>query len=439
MQVSVESTSELSRKLTVHVPEEKIQELVDKKLKSLAGKVKIDGFRPGKVPHSVIKTRFGAGVREDVLSEMIQSSFYDAVREENLKPAAAPRITPDFSDRDQGLKYVAEFEVMPEFVLYPIEEMEVDRFVSEVADTDLDEMIERLRDQRKSWLDSVQPAELQDRVTLHFEGKSEGEDFTNGKVENFPIELGSNQLIPGFEEQLVGLVPGDKKSFTLTFPGEYGVEKLAGKAADFDVEIIKVEKKQLPEINDEFIANFGYENSDIESFRAEIKASMEREMRRALASRSKDSVMNELRNRNSTLTLPDTLVEAELVSLVNSFKAESENRKIPFDETAARAHYKAIAERRVALGLLLNRIIELNQIKVDQKRVRAAIDDLSLSYEDPQEVINWYYSNKDQLNQVQNMVVEDQVVDLILEKAKVTEQKISFKDLLMQPQAGARA
>lgn len=439
MQVSIETTSELSRKMTVQVPEEKIQEQVSKRLKSLAGKVKLDGFRPGKAPQSVIQKRYGAGVREEVLAELIQSSFYDAVREEKLNPVAGPKITPEASLEGQGLKYVADFEVMPEFVLFPLEQMEVSRFVCEVTEEDVDTMLLRLREQRRTWVQADQAAALGDRVTLHFEGTSEGEGFTNGKVENFPVVLGSKQLIPGFEDQLVGAVAGTQLAFSLTFPEDYGVEKLAGKPADFSVEVVKIEQSQLPELDDEFVANFGLEGGDVAAFRAEIKTSMEREMRRALATRAKDSVMEELYVRNPSLVLPNVLVNEELKSLLNSLQEEAKKRKQPFDEASAKEHFLSVARRRVALGLLLNRIIETHQVKVDANRVRATIEDLAVSYEDPQEVVNWYYANRDQLTQVQNMVIEDQVVDLILSQAKVSERNIGFKELMQQPSEAAQA
>jgi trigger factor len=439
MQVSIETTSELSRKMTIQVPEEKIQEQVSKRLKSMAGKVKLDGFRPGKAPQSLIQKRYGQGIREEVVAELIQSSFYDAVREEKLNPVGGPLITPEDTTDGQGLKYVADFEVMPEFVLFPVEQMEVQRFVSEVTEADLDAMLQRLREQRKTWQESDAAAALTDRVTIHFEGKSEGEDFTNGKVENFPVVLGSNQLIPGFEVQLIGVLPGQSLDFNVPFPADYAVEKLAGKLADFAVEVVKIENSVLPELDAEFVLDFGIEEGGIEAFRAEIKTSMEREMARALASKSKDSVMDELHRRNESLSLPRLLVDQELKSLVSSYREEAQKRKQPFDEIAAHANLETVARRRVALGLLLNRIIETNQIKVDTNRVRSTIEDLAVSYEDPQEVINWYYSNREQLSQVQNMVVEDQVVDLILETAKVQERRIDFKDLMQQSNPAVQA
>ncbi len=433
MQVSVESTSELSRKMTVQVPEEKIQEQVSKRLKSMAGKIKLDGFRPGKAPQSLIQKRYGQGVREEVLEELTKSSYYEAIKEEKLKPVSGPLITHEVTSEGQGLKYVADFEVLPEFVLYPLELMEIDRYVSSVTDEDLDVMLQRLRDQRKTWQATGNPAALEDRVVINFEGQANGENFTNGKVEKFPVVLGSNQLIQGFEQELVGTLVGSQKTFSLEFPSDYSVEKLAGSIGEFSVEVVSVEESVLPELDTEFAKAFGIESGEIEEFKKEIRTSMEREMKRALNGKIKDSVMEELLRKNDSLSLPTILVNEELKSLINSYKGEAQRQNQPFDENIARSHFDPLGRRRVALGLLLNRIIEANQVSVDNGRVRTAIEDLALSYENPEEVVNWYYSNRDQLSQVQNMVVEDQVVDLILEKAKCTERKIDFKDLMQPP------
>ena len=236
MQISVTTTSELSRKMTVHVPEEKIQEQVAQRLKSLAGKVKLDGFRPGKAPQSLLQKRYGPGVREEVVADLIQSSFFEAIRQEQLKPVAGPIITPETTPVGEGLKYVADFEVMPELVLYPLQHLEVDRVVSEVTEDDLESMLARLREQRKTWEEADQPAATGNRVTINFEGKADGETFTNGKVENMPAVLGSNQFVPGFEEKLLGTVAGSSLTFALDFPEGYGGEKLSGKTGEFSVE-----------------------------------------------------------------------------------------------------------------------------------------------------------------------------------------------------------
>jgi len=433
MQVSIERTAELSRKMTVQVPEEKIQEQVSKRLKSLAGKVKLDGFRPGKAPQSLLQKRYGLGVREEVLAELTKSSFYDAVSEEKLRLVSDPIITHETTAEGEGLKYVADFEVMPEFVLFPLELMEVDRFVSEVTDEDLDAMLLRLREQRKTWRATGNPAALGDRVTIHFEGQSEGENFTNGKVENHPVILGSNQLIQGFEQELIGVAVGSGKMFSLEFPQEYSVEKLAGKTGEFSVEVVNIEEGVLPDLDAEFLKAFGIDDGDADAFREEIKTSMMREMKRVLDARTKNSVMVELLRKNESLSLPTVLVNGELKSLINSYKEEAQKRNQPFDESSAKAHFVPLSRRRVALGLLISRIVEVNQVVVDAGRVRSTVEYLALSYEHPEEVVSWYYANSDQLAPVQGRVMEDQVVDLILERAKVTETNIGFNDLMQHP------
>ena len=434
MQVSVETTSELNRKMTVHVPEDKIQEQVASRLRSLAGKVKIDGFRPGKVPQSLIRKRFGSSVREEVLADMIQTSFYDAIREEKLNPVGGPLITPQESAEGQGLKYVADFEVMPEFVLMPLEVMEVKRFTSEVTAEDLDGMILRLREQRKVWHEVERPAAVNDRVIINFEGRTGDETFTEGPVKNFSVVLGSKQLVAGFEDKLIGTTPGAHLAFELSFPSDYGNEKLAGKTAQFSVEVTKIEEGVLPEVDAAFVKAFGIEDGDEQNFRADVKANMEREMNRALQARTKNSVMDVLFERNSSLSVPRVLIEQELARLIEPYKqaAQKSNQKV--DDAQLKQRLEPVAKRRVALGLILNKIIDVNRLSVDQKRVRVAVEELAMSYENPEQVVNWYYSNHDQLKQVESMVLEDQVVDAVLANAKTADEEISFKDLMQSPQ-----
>lgn len=433
MQVSVETLSELSRKMTVEVPEEKIQEKVASRLKSLSREVRIDGFRPGKAPDSVIKKRFGQRIREEVLADMIQSSFYDAIREEKLNPAASPLITAQESAEGQGLKYVADFEIMPDFVLLPLEAMEVSRFVSEVTEADVDDMVLRLREQRKSWReDEERAASKGDRLTICFEGKLGDESFTNGKVEDFTVILGSNQLMPGFEDNLIGTKRGSQVEFQVSFPDDYANAKLAGQTALFSVEVRRVEESVLPELNSDFVKTYGIEDGDEEAFRADIRANMEREMNRALRARTKTSVMDALHERNSSLTVPRVLVERELTHLLAPYKDLAKKQNQSVDEAQLKERFEPVAKRRVALGLVLNKLIENNRLSVDKSRVRAAIEDLAMSYENPEQVVNWYYSNHDQLSQVESMVLEEQVVDAVIAKAKTNDEKISFKEL-MQP------
>ena len=429
MQVSVETTSELSRKMTVIVPEDKIRKQVDSRLQSLSSKAKIDGFRPGKVPQAVVRKRYGQQVREEVVSDLIQSSFYEAVRDEKLNPAGAPQIKANKIDEGEGLEYEASFEIMPEFVPMPLETLEVKRFKSSVGDEDIQGMIQRLREQRKSWKSVDRASAKEDRVVIAFEGTQGEESFTNGRVEDFPVVLGSGQMIPGFEDKLTGLQAGTKLEFDIDFPAEYPGEKLAGKTGHFAVEVIKVEEAVVPELDAEFIKSFGVESGELSGFQADIRANMEREMKRALKSRTKSSVMDQLFDRNS-IQLPQVLVQDELNDLLKPYHESARKHKQPLDEEAMKPQLEPLARRRVALALILGKLIDAHGVKVDPARVRSAVEDLAASYEDADEVVRWYYADPSRLREVENMVLEDQVVDLILEKAKTKEESIDFQALM---------
>jgi trigger factor len=429
MQVSVETTSELSRKMTVIVPEDKIRKQVDSRLQSLSSKAKIDGFRPGKVPQAVVRKRYGQQVREEVVSDLIQSSFYEAVRDEKLNPAGAPQIKANKIDEGEGLEYEASFEIMPEFVPMPLETLEVKRFTSSVGDEDIQGMIQRLREQRKSWKSVDRASAKEDRVVIAFEGTQGEESFTNGRVEDFPVVLGSGQMIPGFEDKLTGLQAGTKLEFDIDFPAEYPGGKLAGKTGHFAVEVIKVEEAVVPELDAEFIKSFGVESGELSGFQADIRANMEREMKRALKSRTKSSVMDQLFDRNS-IQLPQVLVQNELNDLLKPYHESARKHKQPLDEEAMKPQLEPLARRRVALALILGKLIDAHGVKVDPARVRSAVEDLAASYEDADEVVRWYYADASRLREVDNMVLEDQVVDLILEKAKTKEESIDFQALM---------
>lgn len=429
MQVSVETTSELSRKMTVIVPEDQIRKQVDSRLQSLSSKAKIDGFRPGKVPQAVVRKRYGQEVREEVVSDIIQSSFYEAVRDEKLNPAGAPQIKANKIQEGEGLEYEASFEIMPDFVPMPLETLEVKRFTSNVRDDDIRGMIQRLQEQRKSWRSVDRTSAKDDRVVIAFEGTQGEESFTNGRVEDFPVVLGSGQMIPGFEDKLTGLETGEKLEFDIDFPAEYPGEKLAGKTGHFSVEVIKVEEAVLPELDAEFIKSFGVENGELEGFQADIRANMEREMKRALKSRTKSSVMDQLFDRNS-IQLPQVLVQDELNDLLKPYHESARKHKQPLDEESMKPQLEPLARRRVALALILGKLIDAHGVKVDPGRVRGAVEDLAASYEDADEVVRWYYADPSRLREVENMVLEDQVVDLILEKAKTKEETIDFQALM---------
>ena len=429
MQVSVETTSELTRKLTVQVPEEQIQEKVAKRLQSLSHQVKIDGFRPGKVPQSVVKKRFGHQVSEEVLSDLIETTFQDAVRDEQLRPAGAPDITAHKAEEGEGLEYTANFEVIPEFVPMPLETLEVKRFVVDIQEGDLDEMIRRLQEQRKTWREVDRPAANGDQVVISFEGWLGEESFTNGRVDLFPVVLGAGQMIPGFEEKLLNTLAGTKLEFELEFPEDYPGEKMAGKTGRFAIDVNKIEEAVLPEVDAEFAKMYGIEDGDIEAFRKDIRSNMEREMRRAAQSRTKTSVMDQLHARNA-IQLPKVLVQDELNDLLKPYQESAQKRNQPLDEAKLKEQLEPMARRRVALALILGKLIDVYRLTLDPARVRATVEDLSMSYEDSEEVVRWYYAEKSRLREIENVVMEDQLVDLVLEKAQTTEEKIGFQELM---------
>ncbi|MDF9393337.1 MULTISPECIES: trigger factor [Methylococcus] len=428
MQVSVEAVSELNRKMTVNVPEEKIREQVESRLKSLTREVRLDGFRPGKAPASLVRKRYGAQVREEVLSEMIQSSFHQAVSDENLRPAGMPRITATVIGEGEGLSYTADFEVLPDFELASLENLQCPRFTCEVTDADLEAMVQKLREQRRTWSAVERPAAMNDEVVIHFEGKVGEESFTNGRLENFHVVLGGGPLIPGFEEKLIGAEVGSRLVFELDIPADFSNEKLAGRTASFDVEVVAVNESVLPEVDADFVKAFGVDG-DVEAFKADVRANMEREMRRALKVRTKSAVLDALLAANS-FTLPEVLVADELNDLLQPYFKLAERGDAGVELDTLKDRYTPLAKRRVALGLILSKLIEDNKLSVDRKRVRSTVEEQAQSYENPEQVVNWYYSDKSNLREIENLVLEEQVVDLILSKASVTEQRVDFAKLM---------
>jgi len=427
MQVSVEKTSELSRKMTVSVPEEVVQEKMAARLKSLAHSVKIDGFRPGKVPQHVVVKMYGERVRGEIAGDLIQSTYYEALQEQDLRPAGHPHIHP--ADEAEGFKYTAEFEVYPDISLEGVEEIKVSRPVATVQDVDVDDMIEKLRAQKKIWAIVERASQEHDRVTISFTGVCEGESFTDGKVEDYQVEIGAKQMISGFEENLIGLKAGAKKTFELPFPEEYGNDKLAGKLAQFEIEVISVEEPVLPEIDEAFIKAYGIEGS-LDAFREDIKSNLESELEQALRGKLKNVVMNALYEKIQ-ITVPNTLVDQEVESMMKPYIETAKRQKMKLEDLKLpRDLFEEQAKRRVALGLILGEIIHKNEIKVDETKVRSTIEDMAKSYERPRDVVDWYYSDESRLNDVRQMVLENQTIDWLVARAKVTDEAIDFNDAM---------
>ncbi len=432
MQVSVEKTSELSRKMTVSVPEAVVQEKMAVRLKSLARDVKIDGFRPGKVPQQVVKKMYGDRVRGEIASDLINETYFDAIEGQDLKPVGHPHIQP--LDEVDGFKYTAVFEVYPEISLEGVTQLEVLRPVATVSESDVDQMIDKLRAQQQTWHIVDRPALKYDNITISFSGTSEGENFTEGRVEDFQVVCGSKKMIPGFEENLLGLEVGAHKTFTLNFPEEYGNEKLAGKTAEFDVDVIKVEEPLLAEIDEVFVKAYGIEDGSVESFRVDVKNNMERELELALRGKLKGSVMDALYEK-IPLSIPNSLVDIEIENLMKPYIETAKRQKKSLDDLSLpRDMFEGRAKRRVALGLILGEIIQKNAIKLDDDKVRSTIEDMAKSYERPQDVVNWYYTDESRLNEVQQMVLEDQTIEWLVAQAKVSDEQVNFSDVMDRQQ-----
>jgi trigger factor len=427
MQVSVEKTSELSRKMTVSVPEEVVQEKMAARLKSLAREVKVDGFRPGKVPQHVIQKMYGDRVRGEVTGDLIQSTYYEALKDQALTPAGHPYIHP--LDETEGFKYTAEFEVYPEISLVGVDQIQVTRPVASVQDADVDGMIEKLRAQKKSWTVVERASQQNDRLTINFSGVSEGENFTDGKVENYQVEIGANMMIPGFEDNLVGLKAGDNKTFEVSFPEEYGHQKLAGKAAVFEVEVVSVEEPAMPAIDEAFIKAYGIEGS-VEDFREDIRNNLESELEQALRGKLKNAVMDALYEKIK-IPVPNAMVDQEVEHMMKPYVETAKRQKMKLEDLKLpRDKFEEQAKRRVALGLILGEIIHQHAIKLDESKVRSTIEDMAKSYERPEDVVNWYYADETRLNDVKQMVLENQTIDWLVEQAKVSDQAISFDDAM---------
>ena len=425
MQVSVESTSALERKLNISVPAERIESEVTKRLQQTAKRAKVSGFRPGKVPMSIIRQRYEADARQDVLGDVIQATFYEAVVAEKLNPVGQPSIEPKLFEKDQGLEYVATFEVFPEFEVQGLEGIEVERQFAEVTSTDVDNMLDILRKQNTSFVEVERAAENGDQVTINFVGSIDGEAFAGGTADNVPLVLGSGRMIPGFEDALVGCKAGDTKAITPTFPEDYQNLDLAGKTAEFTVIVNKVEAPELPELNEDFFAMFGNTEGGLDGFRAEVQKNMERELNQAIKAKVKTQVMDGLLAANE-IEVPSALISSEVdrlrVQAVQQFGGNIKPDQLPAEL------FTEQAKRRVALGLIVAQMVKQFEIKADDAQVRSTIEEMAAAYQEPQQVIEWYYKNEQQLEDVRAVVLEEQVVDTVLGKAKVTDSTVSYEE-----------
>lgn len=427
MQVSVESISKLERRMQVQVPAERVTNEIAARLKKLSRTARLNGFRPGKAPLTVIRQQFGVQVHREVIGELLQSSFAEAVTEKQLSPAGNPRIEPQSMGEGQDLKYVATFEVFPEVALQPMESLELERISAEVTEADVDAMVQRLRKQQLKYTQVDRAAAEGDRVTIDFLGKIDGTEFNGGKGENIAIVLGEGRMLPDLERGLVGARPSEQRDISVNFPADYRATDLAGKPAVFATQVKTVEEPRLPELDEEFCKSFGVTEGGVPKLREDVAANMRRELEQNLRTRNKTAVMEKLYQANP-IDVPNALLEAQ----IQDMQVDAMRRAGTKDVSQAPSREPMIepARRRVALGLIINDVIRREKLVVDPKRANERLDEMVGAYGDPVALKRAYQQNPDAMRQVESLALEDQVVDWILKHAKVRETVSSFKELM---------
>jgi len=429
MQVSIESSTGLERQLKIGVPADRIEKEVTERLQKATKTVKIAGFRKGKVPLKVVKQQYGKGVRQEVVGEVVNSSFYEAIKQEDLQPVGQPRIDDVTDVEGQDLEYVAVFEVYPEVALADINKVAIARPVTDLNDSDVETMIEVLRNQQASFEVAEKAAEDGDQVNIDFVGTQKKVEFPGGSAEGQDLILGSNSMIPGFEDGLVGVSAGDETVLKLKFPKDYHAEELKGKAVQFAVKVNSVAAKQMPEMDDEFFKLYGVSEGGVEKFREDVRNNMERELRNAIRNKVKNRVMDQLFDLNK-VELPKVLVANEITQLkqqmIQQFGGgqQFDPSMLPDDMFTAKA------ERRAALGVIVSEVVKVEKLTPDEDRVRERVNEIASTYDQPKEVVDYYYSQQELLSSVEAVVLEDQVTELVLSKAKVSEEALSYEEAI---------
>jgi trigger factor len=429
MQVSIETTSGLERRLTIGVPATEVEEAVAERIARAARTVRLNGFRPGRVPVKVVQQRFGGSIRQEVIGETLSRTFQDAVSREGLRLAGPPRIDPLRDEPGQDLEYIAIFEVYPEIQLGDLTTLAVARPTASVTDADLDAMVDRLREQRAQWPVVERPAALGDRVVIDYCGRRDGAPVEGSVAEGAELVLGSGRMIPGFEDAVVGMAAGDAKTVTLTFPDDYREESLRGAEVEFELKVGAVKEKRLPEVDAEFLKQFGIDDGDLERFRGEVRRNMERELAAALRAKLKRRALDQLLALHE-VELPLALIAEEIRGIRRQMAAQF-GGGAQFDEGMLPDElFAEQARRRVKLGLIVAEIIKSAGIQADPERIRERVAEIAAGYEDPEQVMQYYLSNQEALYAVQGAVLEEQVVDHLLDLAQVTEEVLSYLDAL---------
>jgi trigger factor len=426
MQASVTTTHGLERRLEVAVPGERVAGEVDQRLKRLARTARLKGFRPGKVPYAVVRQQFGSQVHAQTVSDLMQSTFAEAVSQHRLRPAGGPRIEPIAVEPGSELRYAAIFEVLPEVILKPLDTIAVERPTATVTDEDVAAMIESMRSQRPIYTQVERAARDGDRVTLDYEGRIDGVVFPGGKGEGMLVTIGAHRILAEIEQALVGMVSGDAKTIAAVFPEDYGAKAVAGKAAQFDLKVAKVEERSLPPVDAEFARAFGVADGDLQKLQEEVRASMERELAEAIRTRVREQLFNAL-YRDNPLDVPQSMLDEQIRELQGQMARRMgapDAQQLP-----GREAFEASARRRVALGLLLSEIVRSQGLKVDRARVEQRLDSVIASHPDPQEARRQYLASREAMEQLESSALEDQALDWALTQVKVVDQPATFRDL----------
>jgi trigger factor len=427
LKVSIEAETGLERRIRVEVPADRIDSQVSERMRAVGKSAKLKGFRPGKVPAQVIEQRYGSQVRQEVLQDMVQSGYSEAIDQQKLRPVGSPRIEPGALETGKDFSFTATFEIYPDFAIKGLDKLKVVKPETEVKDEDLDDMLDTLRQQRVAWSPVERKAVNGDRVTVDYEGSLNGEAIENGRGEKVPVVLGDNQMLPDFEKNLIGTAAGDEKTFTVKFPKDYGVGDLAGNKVSFDARISEVAEPQLPEVDEEFIRGFGIQSGKIEDFRSDVRDNMKREVAARTKSDVKDAIMDQLLKSNP-IDIPAALVDNEAARLQAEAARNlgiSDPAQMPAIET-----YREAAQTRVRLGLLIGAVIEENKLVVDRERVKEKIEEIAAAYEQPEEAQRVYFQNPQLMNEIESLVIEEQVLDFLLSRAKVETKVKNFSDLM---------
>jgi trigger factor len=426
MQVSVTTTKGLERRLEVAVPGERVAGEVDARLKRIARTARINGFRPGKVPYAVVRQQYGTQVHAETVNDLMQSSFAEAVSQQKLRPAGGPRIEPIAVAPGTELRYAAIFEILPEVMLHPLEGIAVERPTAQVGEQDIDAMLESMRSQRPVFSEVERAAQDGDRVALDFEGRVDGLVFPGGKGEGMSVTIGAHRVLPEIEQALLGMSVGEAKTIPAHFPEDYGAASVAGKSAEFDLKLTKIEERSLPGIDEAFVRAFGVQEGGVPELRAEVRKSMERELAEASRSRVREQLFDAL-YRDNPLEVPQSMLEAQIREL----QAQAMRRMGTQDPARAppRDSLEAGARRRVALGLLIGEIARQQSLKVDRERVEQKLEAISASYPDPQQARRQYLASREAMEQLESAALEDQALDWALTQVKVVDKSSTFREL----------